>query len=112
MERLKLLFLIALASLPSGTARAADSALVDPGAFPARVHVFEDFETEIEKRWWHRGVEETKNLPPSLSALANTRAWRSADSGDFDDKQGDKAGRYGAVIFNPVPGPPMGKNTR
>ncbi len=93
-------------------ARAADSPLIDPGPFPARVHVFEDFETEIEKHWWLRGVEETKNFPPSRSALPNTRAWRSGGTNDFDDKQGKKEARYGAVIFNPVPGPPMGKHTR
>ena len=31
---------------------------------------------------------------------------------DFDDRMGDPTGMYTAVIFNPVPGPPMGKNTR
>jgi hypothetical protein len=95
-------------------AAAADggSPLVEHGNFPNRIHVFEDFETEIEKRWWHRGVEETKDLPPALGALPNTRAWRSGPSGDFDDKQGDKAAKFNAVVFNPVPGPPMGSVTR
>jgi hypothetical protein len=31
---------------------------------------------------------------------------------DFDDKQGIRGSTYRAVIFNPVPGPPMGPNTR
>jgi hypothetical protein len=31
---------------------------------------------------------------------------------DFDDKQGDAKVVYRAVIFNPVPGPPVGANTR
>ena len=33
-------------------------------------------------------------------------------SNDFDDRQGDKYAIYKAVIFNPVPGPPVGKATR
>src|SRR5687768_10869920 len=83
--------------------------LTEQGNFPNRVHVFEDFETEIEKRWSHRGVEEKKELPASLGGIPNTRAWRSGPSGDFDDKQGDQNARYNAVVFNPVPGPPMGR---
>jgi hypothetical protein len=31
---------------------------------------------------------------------------------DFDDLMGDLATMYTAVVFNPVPGPPMGKNPR
>jgi hypothetical protein len=31
---------------------------------------------------------------------------------DFDDRQGQLGSMYRAVIFNPVPGPPMGRNTR
>jgi hypothetical protein len=31
---------------------------------------------------------------------------------DFDDLLGNPRAMYTAVIFNPVPGPPMGKNTR
>jgi len=78
-----------------------------------RVHVFEDFETDIEKRWWLRGAVETNNVPPSLSAsVPNRRACRATETKDFDDKQGDPSKTWKAVIFNPVPGPPMGANTR
>jgi hypothetical protein len=43
--------------------------------------------------------------------------WQSGTQGavpcnDFDDKMGDPGAFYKAVIFNPVPGPPMGRNTR
>jgi hypothetical protein len=76
------------------------------------VHVFEDYETQIERRWWLRGEPETKNLPPSRSTLPNRRACRATATKDFDDKMGDPAANYKAVIFNPVPGPPMGQNTR
>jgi hypothetical protein len=67
---------------------------VEQGGLPLRVHVFEDFETTIEKRWWLRGSEVTgsKDLPKSFS--------------DIQTKM------YEAVIFNPVPGPPMAGNTR
>ncbi|MDP6721870.1 MAG: hypothetical protein QGF59_24595, partial [Pirellulaceae bacterium] len=77
------------------------------------VHVFEDYETEIEKRWWLRGKPVTDGTPDSLSkSVANTRFCRSSDTHDFDRKMGDQSKRYNAVIFNPVPGPPMGSNTR
>jgi hypothetical protein len=74
---------------------------------PSRVHVIEDFETDIEQRWWLAGKVETDNVPPG-----SRRACRGTLSKDFDDKMGDPAARYTAVIFNPVPGPPMGRNTR
>jgi hypothetical protein len=74
---------------------------------PRRVHVVEDFETDIEKRWWLAGTLETANVPPG-----SLRACRGTASKDFDDKMGDPKARYTAVIFNPVPGPPMGKETR
>jgi hypothetical protein len=74
---------------------------------PARVHVLEDYETDIEKRWWLAGKLETENVPPD-----SRRACRGTESKDFDDKMGDPAARYTAVIFNPVPGPPMGPATR
>ena len=74
---------------------------------PLRVHVFENFETDIEKRWWLAGVLETMNVPPG-----SRRSCRGTLSKDFDDKMGDPAARYTAVIFNPVPGPPMGKHPR
>jgi hypothetical protein len=77
------------------------------------VHVFEDFETEIEKRWWLRGTPETNHLAPSLSdSIANRRACRATATKDFDDKMGDPKKDFKAVIFNPVPGPPLGANTR
>ncbi len=31
---------------------------------------------------------------------------------EYDAKMGDTKARYKSVIFNPVPGPPMGANTR
>jgi inosine-uridine nucleoside N-ribohydrolase len=77
------------------------------GALPHRVHVAEDFETDIERRWWMCGKAETKNLPPG-----STRAVRGVLTHDFDDLLGNPRAMYTAVIFNPVPGPPMGKNTR
>lgn len=87
--------------------------VIDQGALPQRLHVFEDYETEIEKRWWLRGMPETGDLPPSLSeAVPNRRACRASETKDFDDKMGDPAKAWKAVIFNPVPGPPMGANTR
>src|SRR6185436_3283736 len=75
--------------------------------FPHRVHAIEDFETDIERRWWLAGNLETENVPPG-----SRRACRGTNSKDFDDKMGDPKARYTAVIFNPVPGPPMGKNPR
>lgn len=87
--------------------------LIDDDRMPVRVHVFEDYETEIEKRWWLRGVEETREVPGSLSRhVPNRRAFRAAATKDFDDKQGDPEKQLRAVIFNPVPGPPMGARTR
>lgn len=83
------------------------SKLIGPGKFPARVHTFEDYETDIEKRWWMCGKLETRDVP-----VPGGRAMRAVLTQDFDDRQGDKAAMYRAVIFNPVPGPPMGPNTR
>jgi len=83
------------------------------GGLPARVHVFEDYETAIEKRWWLRGEPEEKELPPSRSAaVPNRRAARAGETKDLDDLMGDPAKSYRAVVFNPVPGPPMGDRTR
>jgi hypothetical protein len=81
--------------------------LVEQGGFPVRVHVAEDYETDIEKRWWMSGKLETKDVPQS-----SNRACRGTLTQDFDDKMGDTKTMYRAVIFNPVPGPPMGPNTR
>jgi inosine-uridine nucleoside N-ribohydrolase len=74
---------------------------------PNRVHVIEDYETDIERRWWLCGKLETKNVPPG-----SRRACRAVLTNDFDDRMGQAGAMYKAVIFNPVPGPPMGKNTR
>ncbi len=73
---------------------------------PGAVHVFEDFETDIEKRWWLSGRLETANVPAD-----SKRAIRGVLTQDFDDRQGETKTLYNAVVFNPVPGPPMGKKT-
>ena len=83
------------------------SKLIDRGRFPTKVHVAEDFDTDIEKRWWMTGKAETKDIPPG-----GVRCLRGVLTQDFDDRQGDMRTSYRAVVFNPVPGPPMGKNTR
>ena len=36
----------------------------------------------------------------------------AAESRDFDDLMGDPKKSFRAVVFNPVPGPPMGDRTR
>jgi purine nucleosidase len=92
-------------SLPRAPKNA--SKLVERGGFPAKVHAFEDYDTDIEKRWWMCGKAETKDVAPG-----GGRCCRAVLTQDFDDKQGDLKTMYRAVIFNPVPGPPMGKNTR
>jgi hypothetical protein len=80
---------------------------VAQGGMPNRVHVAEDFDNDIERRWWMSGKAETKKLPPG-----STRACRGVLTHDFDDLLGNPKAMYTAVIFNPVPGPPMGKNPR
>ncbi|HWG47120.1 MAG TPA: nucleoside hydrolase [Gemmataceae bacterium] len=80
---------------------------VERGGLPAHVHAFEDFETDIEKRWWMSGKVETANVPPN-----SRRACRGILTQDFDDLMGDMKTMYTAVVFNPVPGPPMGERTR
>jgi inosine-uridine nucleoside N-ribohydrolase len=77
------------------------------GMMPSRVHVAENYETDIERRWWLAGLLETKTVPPG-----SKRCCRGVLTNDFDGRMGDPQGRYTAVIFNPVPGPPMGKDTR
>jgi hypothetical protein len=84
------------------------SKLIERGGFPNRVHCFEDYETDIEKRWWMSGKAETKDVPPG----GGKRTCRGVLTQDFDDLQGDTKTMYNAVVFNPVPGPPMGKNPR
>lgn len=81
--------------------------LVSRGNLPRRIHVVEDYETDIERRWWLAGMLETKNVPPG-----SKRACRGVLTNDFDDLMGVSKAIYTAVIFNPVPGPPMGPNTR
>ncbi len=83
------------------------SKLIEPGMFPTRVHVAEDYDTDIEKRWWMCGKGEVKDVRPS-----GIRAQRAVLTQDFDDRQGNMKTMDRAVIFNPVPGPPMGPNTR
>jgi purine nucleosidase len=77
------------------------------GPMPHRVHVAEDFDNDIERFWWMSGKPETKILPTGSS-----RACRGVLTHDFDDLLMVSRRMYSAVIFNPVPGPPMGKNTR
>lgn len=80
---------------------------------PNQVQVFEDVESDVEARWWLAGKAVTENLPPTQSAsLPNRRVLRGALTRDFDGKQGDQSQVWRAVIFNPVPGPPMGENAR
>jgi inosine-uridine nucleoside N-ribohydrolase len=83
------------------------SKLIAHDGFPNRVHAFEDYATDIEKRWWMSGKLETANVPPG-----SQRACRGVLTQDFDDRMGDMQTMYTAVIFNPVPGPPMGKQPR
>jgi inosine-uridine nucleoside N-ribohydrolase len=80
---------------------------IERGGLPERVHAFEDFETDIERRWWMSGKPETADVPPG-----SRRACRGVLTQDFDDLMGDMKTMYTAVIFNPVPGPPMGDKTR
>jgi inosine-uridine nucleoside N-ribohydrolase len=80
---------------------------VPQGGMPNRVHVAEDYDNDIERRWWMAGKAETKNLP-----AGSLRACRGVLTHDFDDLLGDPKAMWTAVVFNPVPGPPMGKNPR
>jgi inosine-uridine nucleoside N-ribohydrolase len=78
-----------------------------------RVHVVEDYETDIERRWWLAGRLETKDVPPARSkSVPNRRCCRGTLTKIFDARMGDQTRLYRAVIFNPVPGPPMGPKTR
>ena len=83
------------------------SCIVPRGAMPNRVHVVEDYETNIEQRWWLAGNVITGDVPPG-----STRACEAGLCRDLDGKMGDSRKIYRAVVFNPVPGPPMGSNTR
>jgi hypothetical protein len=103
-----------IAALSHSAAGAEPAPLVvKSDALPLRVHVFEDFETEIERRWWLRGNPAGEELANSLSkSLPNRRTLAAAKSKDFDDLMGGADKEYRAVVFNPVPGPPMGDRTR
>ena len=81
--------------------------MVAPGKFPTRVHAFEDYETDIEKRWIMCG-----KVAEGLTDAPSKRVCQSVLTQDFDDRQAQTGTMYRAVIFNPVPGPPMGPNTR
>lgn len=83
------------------------SNLLTGGKMPNRVHVAEDFDNDIERFWWMSGKPETTLLPSG-----SRRACRGVLTHDFDDLLMVSRRMYSAVIFNPVPGPPMGKNTR
>lgn len=108
-----LLPLLAVIPLSAQVPSTNVSTLLEPDTGPILVHVFEDYETDIEKRWWLRGVVVTNDLAPSLSlSVPNRHACRATETKDFDDKMGDPTKLWKAVIFNPVPGPPMGSSTR
>lgn len=92
---------------PSSAAPVNVAKLIARKGMPNRVHVFEDYETDIEKRWWLSGKAEKVNVPPG-----SKRANRAVLTQDFDGQMGDQKRMYSAVIFNPVPGPPMGQNPR
>jgi purine nucleosidase len=81
--------------------------LISQSSFPTRVHTFEDYETDIERRWWLTGKPDEKEVPPG-----SRRSCRAMLTQDFDGKMGDKTTSYKAVVFNPVPGPPMGSRTQ
>ena len=83
------------------------SKLIAAGGFPNRVHVAEDYENDLERFWWMSGKDETKNTPPG-----SRRVCRGTLTHDYDDLLGNPKAMHTAVIFNPVPGPPMGKNPR
>jgi dienelactone hydrolase len=94
---------------------------VERGAMPERIHVLEDYETDIEKRWWMAGKVETQSAPgesppgapaPGAPPPGGRRAARGTLANSFDDILGDQSRVYTAVILNPVPGPPMGKSPR
>jgi len=87
------------------------SKLIDQGGMPHRVHVAEDFDNDIERFWWMSGKAETKLLPPGAGTSGNQRACRGVLTHDFDDLLMVSRQMYSAVIFNPVPGPPMGPRT-
>jgi inosine-uridine nucleoside N-ribohydrolase len=80
---------------------------VPRGGMPVRVHVVEDYSTDIERRWWLAG--RLVERPPGLKT---GRACRAVLCDNFDGSRGAPRGPWRAVIFNPVPGPPMRSRTR
>lgn len=102
VERVRSVGTATLPEKPKNTSK-----MVAPGTFPAKVHAAEDYDTDIEKRWWMCGKAESKDVRPG-----GLRAQRAVLTQDFDDRQGDTKTMYRAVVFNPVPGPPMGPHTR
>jgi len=101
---------ITAAMLSGGSAKQEPTnvaSLVVRGGLPSRVHVVEDYETDIEHRWWLAG-----RLVEDVTSSGSTRACRAVLCRDFDGRMGNQQAIYRAVIFNPVPGPPMGPNTR
>src|SRR5437868_4575033 len=94
--------LFSMARMSYSADRGRGTAPVYTNGLPLRFHVYEDYETDIEKRWWLRGSVEGTNVPKSFSpSLSNTRACRATGT------NGQKA-----VVFNPVPGPPLGGHPR
>jgi len=83
------------------------SQVIERLGLPELVHTFEDYETDIEKRWWLTGKLQLGDTPPG-----SRRACRAVITQDYDARQGNLDTAYRAVIFNPVPGPPMGSKTR
>jgi len=80
---------------------------IETPGLPNRVHAFENYETGIERRWWMTGKVQSDDAP-----AATRRVCRSTLTQDYDARMGNMQAMYSAVVFNPVPGPPMGKNPR
>ncbi len=80
---------------------------------PHCVHVFEDYETEIERRWWLVGEATSEHVPATTNpAVDNRRCCRATATKNFDRQREDQNTPWKAIIFNPVPGPPMGPRSR
>lgn len=97
-----MVLLFSMAPMSYSAEREKGTAPLYTNGLPGRVHVYEDYETDIEKRWWLRGSVESTNVPRSFSpSMSNTRACRATST------NGQKV-----VMFNPVPGPPLGAHPR
>src|SRR5688572_30557254 len=84
------------AELPRNLSRVVEQS----GGLPARIPVFGEFEADNGNRWWLRGTVGSNNGPPGLSAsLPNRRVWVATETKDFDEKQGDPAKTWKAVVF-------------